>query len=661
MKKYFPGRIIFDHLQKTAGQSVNAWLIENLGSRCVTPNLDGSHRSLISKYGGKYSVISGHLSFDGEDLDPRYDYVTLLREPLERALSWVYFVASQDRDNMASVGQLNIWEDANELIASNGDADISESFKKTLTNPYLTHFSSITNSHLKTLSDAEQFEEAKSNIERFCLFGFTERIDRFLIELSGILQLNTTSELGSVNKNHLRPKLCETSDSLLNRLKKYCEGDTEFYHLFIKAYEKKQKLITLPKVSRWDVWNENTDIANRENDALSLITALIERASELEIIQAGEHVEFVLRFSLYIEVPELECGIHIIDSEDNWAFGTNTTLLKRARKNVPPGENEIRFCIQLSLPMGTYTAGFGIAYYDDAGNRHELAWYEKLIEFQIGVKRERPSVGYAALPVTVFQRQLQIVELEKVNNATGTIFVESQFNHAITGEILQYSLNVHNTSDEHWGGSQQLPIYLEWEIVDTTNKLIDSQKSTLPVLGSGLAPGKTDLLQVDVTVPEVSSAIKLKFFLRQVGNRNFEEIGLLPGIGTLEVNANNSVRRYLHSDSRLLTQVGMRGQSSLRSDHAQGFLLFGPYASLCKGNWRCTLEGMFSPMTGEIIVDLVHSSATICIKKKSLVAAQTTVSFTFCLDEPVSDFELRVWVDERAQVEIYNLTVEKGM
>ena len=60
----FDGRIIFDHLPKAAGTAVNAWLVKVLGSGCVTPNLIGKHQDLICRYGGEYSVISGHVNFE---------------------------------------------------------------------------------------------------------------------------------------------------------------------------------------------------------------------------------------------------------------------------------------------------------------------------------------------------------------------------------------------------------------------------------------------------------------------------------------------------------------------------------------------------------------------------------------------------------------------
>ena len=89
----FPGRIIFDHQPKTGGMAVATWLRNALGSDCVTPNTWGEHRELISTYGGSYSIIAAHVRFDnGDDLDPRYQYVASFREPIDRTLSWLYHV-----------------------------------------------------------------------------------------------------------------------------------------------------------------------------------------------------------------------------------------------------------------------------------------------------------------------------------------------------------------------------------------------------------------------------------------------------------------------------------------------------------------------------------------------------------------------------------------
>lgn len=93
IQRPFSGRVIFDHLPKTAGTSVNRWLIEALGDGNVSDIVTGLHRSALHRYGGQYCLITGHLDFiNAEGLDPRWQYTTILRDPIDRALSWLYYV-----------------------------------------------------------------------------------------------------------------------------------------------------------------------------------------------------------------------------------------------------------------------------------------------------------------------------------------------------------------------------------------------------------------------------------------------------------------------------------------------------------------------------------------------------------------------------------------
>ena len=113
----FAGRVIFDHLPKTAGQAINSWLTKELGSGCVTPNLIGDHQNLIKRYGGEYSVISAHIHFLGDGLDPRYHYITNLREPLDRALSWLFFVYKNHEAEQLP----GLWKLVERFVVSEGE------------------------------------------------------------------------------------------------------------------------------------------------------------------------------------------------------------------------------------------------------------------------------------------------------------------------------------------------------------------------------------------------------------------------------------------------------------------------------------------------------------------------------------------------------------
>lgn len=90
-------KIIFLHLPKTAGQSIHAALTVAFGPDAVCPARTNEHLYTYSiAQLNRYRVFSGH--FDWSLLDcikgPKFVF-TVLRDPLERILSFYFFLRSQ--------------------------------------------------------------------------------------------------------------------------------------------------------------------------------------------------------------------------------------------------------------------------------------------------------------------------------------------------------------------------------------------------------------------------------------------------------------------------------------------------------------------------------------------------------------------------------------
>src|ERR1700744_2036808 len=137
MATIFAGRVLFDHLEKTAGQALNAWLRAELGASAVTEPLIGTHREMIKNWGGDYSVIFGHVQYDGTGIDPRYHYVTMLRDPIERALSQMFFVL-----NNHAPDSIPEWRSYEKFLNSEGDiVEFPVLYK--MANYYVEHFASL--------------------------------------------------------------------------------------------------------------------------------------------------------------------------------------------------------------------------------------------------------------------------------------------------------------------------------------------------------------------------------------------------------------------------------------------------------------------------------------------------------------------------------------
>src|SRR5271156_1665715 len=87
-------KIVFDHLAKTAGSSARRFFADSVGDDRISSPLAGyvlDHLHLLEQF----DVLQGH--FHGRVLykiHPNVKYVTILRHPIERFLSYYYYARS---------------------------------------------------------------------------------------------------------------------------------------------------------------------------------------------------------------------------------------------------------------------------------------------------------------------------------------------------------------------------------------------------------------------------------------------------------------------------------------------------------------------------------------------------------------------------------------
>ncbi len=397
--KVFSGRVIFDHIAKTAGTAINAWLRQALGAGCVTEPVVGEHRKLISRYGG-YSIIFGHIGFGGEGLDPRYQYVTLLRHPVERLVSWLYFVINcHTSEQLQKEWGWEIWEATKAFVESEGEVLLDHRLFWAISNWLVRHFASIFNPN--PASDEEELALALSAIAQYDLIGVYEELPRFTECLASRLGL-LPPNLPQVNITKGKP--AQVSPKLWQRLEEKNQLDLEFYS------QVKAQVAKLPKSEpieqpKWQAWP-----GFRERRVQAPLVESVYAELEGETFQRGEMLRFSLEFSLTEKVGEIEPGIHIFDEVGRWVFGTNTTLLGQPQCEIGPGSYRIRWYVVADLPPGRYTAGFALA--DRSQGLKELFWRDALLTFRVlPAARRSPSVGWADLPVGfVFTEKAQIKE-----------------------------------------------------------------------------------------------------------------------------------------------------------------------------------------------------------------------------------------------------------
>lgn len=515
-------RVIFDHLQKTAGQAVNKWLRDELGIGSVTDNLGGDHGELIRQYGGEYSIISGHLAFHGADLDPRYQYITLFREPIDRVISYLFFTLKNH--NREELYNLYCW--TQDFILSNG-SKLNNGLLPHISDIYTKHFIAIGNKNTNAV-DSEKVERSLSTIKDYDVVGLYEEMPEFLADFAALLGIPAPKSIARVNVTSSRPVVTQISPELRQRIIDLNQLDIRLYNEVVawkksQLPEKREPILVSP-------WQKYEPVRDRAFTTLDIVEMRAELQEDYEVIH-GQMITFDVDFMLNRQIHELEAGIHIFDGNRGLAFGTNNTLQGKKYMNVAPGSHRITHHLIANLPAGKYTAGFSLAERLPDGGQQELAWYDVMCEFRVQYEAHPPFAGYVSLPAEITMQPTAL--------ADDGLIVQEPVGNIIPGKIpatmrsnekYKIPVTVSNTGNQIWIGDTFRPVNMSYHWYDQTgNQLPDSfdgLRSPLPP--GGIPPGKTLDMEMLVQTPARPGRYCLVLSLVQESVSWFEEKGFQP-------------------------------------------------------------------------------------------------------------------------------------
>lgn len=471
----FAGRVFFDHLPKTAGTAVYSWLLERLGSGCVTPQLDGNCSELIQRFGGNYSIISAHTFYEaGETLDPRYQYVTCIREPVERALSWLYYVIN-DFEPTSLPG---LYRHVVEFLESDGRI-LSDELLPSISDLYVNHFSGI--GLTPSESDRVNVHRCVDIASQFDLIGLQNDLPSFTRDFAKLLGITGPSEIPRQRVNAFRPKVNEISTKLKHRIAGLNALDSEFFEQIGKwkksFAEDPEPLPTAPNVRGWRKF-ERINFRH-----LATPDLLISKASILEgsLIKNGQVATLQLDIFIARPIEDLAMGVHIYDENLGRAFGTNSVLLKQAFEKVPTGSYTVTYHIIADLPSGTYSVGF--AFSERMGDEYrKLAWQDSLCHFQVQYDVDQEYAGSSYLPTvmsltsTESHTKRSIVDLPK-----GKLVARGRLDQVSINQELSIAVEVSNESDDDWQGDDFRPISFAYRwLHHESSVLVDGIRTPLP-------------------------------------------------------------------------------------------------------------------------------------------------------------------------------------
>jgi hypothetical protein len=230
--------IVLTHIQKTAGNSVIAYL-----RRCLTVERiarihefemsprEEIERAVAEKY-GHFDVLAGHIPFCrrvDELTAPRESInISILREPVDRVVSLYYYL----RANASWLGQGQTIIEKKITLESfaNSEAYFDNHMVRMLCDvePISVPLGACTN---------EMLQQAKINVvKHFLLVGLTEQTPEFLTVLARLFCFSL-EDVPSENVNKQRSSISSVSKEALAAIAKHNSYDVELYEFVRKLWD----------------------------------------------------------------------------------------------------------------------------------------------------------------------------------------------------------------------------------------------------------------------------------------------------------------------------------------------------------------------------------------------------------------------------------------
>lgn len=221
--------IIFAHMPKAAGISLNVVMRKQYPSDSVLEIDPHVHRKI--RYGNlmnmplrqtlQLKAVSGHELFEIHEWIPNpFIYITVLRDPVERVLSFYSYILSSPTHHMH-----------NEMVSTNMSLDDFLSWQRSagevmnLQCKLLSSKYPYRESHMPTV-----FAKAKNNLETYFLVGLTEQLGEALDLFTKVFHWNNvTIERENVTPNRIHRK--DVSPSVIQKIEQANEYDMELYEI----------------------------------------------------------------------------------------------------------------------------------------------------------------------------------------------------------------------------------------------------------------------------------------------------------------------------------------------------------------------------------------------------------------------------------------------
>lgn len=551
-------KIFHLHLPKTGGMTLQAFLVDQLGTARVSPSLGGVKLTDALLQWQDIQAISGHFAArQGDSLPGDRLCMTVLREPIERFIS-EFSYNKHDVDDLL-LDAKRFTHNLDEYCESLAEVPVeTSSVQLGMLYPLGTDVQT-------RLTTDEKLSAACRAVDQFELVGATEELDDFAAMLTVAMGW-PNKPLSRVNATSKRIAVESLSMAQRAAIQRLIEPEMELYqHALSRFRLDRREWIGRGHASVV----AGSNVGEREGAASANVTEFVEprnfgdlrceivgasvsgSISGYQQVTAGELMNITVEFAANQPVEQLNVGIAIKDERGMLMYGSNT-LLQGSLYTLTPGRYATTFTMINRLGPGRYRLDAalmpGESHYD--GCYH---WWEQVAGFVVdayalqhyegrvlmdaeiwfdgtspGATWQRRSVQPSGVAVRSFGR---LNEPLRDFRATIEPMAHVDVMPSAVDSLLQVRLT--NNGSETWPSSGRNPVHLSyrWRLPESGEIVVADGLRT--VLREDVPPGASQISALQVRAPTEAGFCLLEISLvqEQVAwfcDRQAESVCLLP-------------------------------------------------------------------------------------------------------------------------------------
>jgi len=386
----FPWYYVFNHIPKTAGNSVLAVCRENLLDEEISPHLwEHDFGAAPATCFEQYRLVRGHFSIRSQMglARDRYSF-TFLRHPIRTIVSAYEYGRTLERQYQNHAASMAKILSFSEYVRHFAD------YPAVIHNPYTYHFAVVPKDYPGSPDECALLANAKRNLQAFDFVGITEEFFTSAKLLCDDLGWYCPTSEPHENQSGSHRAMDHIDAETMAILLEHNQLDIKLYEFALatlrERWEHRGETLRWRASGRlprsFNRWHPH----GRESNLYTILAppcspqrrASIRRVTASWIDGPGSGtLEISIGFRVESRIETLVAGIAVEDTSGRTVFGTNTAIEKVQVANSPGCDCRASFVLQCTLPQGIYFVTPALHDLRDLGYHYH--WIDKAARFEV--------------------------------------------------------------------------------------------------------------------------------------------------------------------------------------------------------------------------------------------------------------------------------------